>query len=361
MRYRQGLDRRQPPLRLGLLTFHRCINYGSFWQARCLAAGLAGEGHAVTLLDHHDPAIARAELACALQPLLPRSSDRADRQRHAAKVRRFAQAQSRLPLSRPFALGERPAERFDAIVIGSDEVWNPSHPWYGGAGPFWGEGLEGLALIGHAVSAGHHAGPLPPDRQAALGRFSAIAVRDATTRALVEAATGAAPPLVLDPCLQFPPPPAPPLRRAPYALVYGHDFPEWAGPAARAWAQGQGLQLLSLGYRNAFADAQWLEAGPEGFAAAVAGARAVITTMFHGAVFALNAGLPFAAIPSAYRATKLTDLAALVGAERHVARCPGALGLALAAPQAPQIARAIAGLRAASHVILRQSLARVCA
>ena len=26
---------------IGVLTFHRCINYGSYWQARCLAEGLA--------------------------------------------------------------------------------------------------------------------------------------------------------------------------------------------------------------------------------------------------------------------------------------------------------------------------------
>ena len=24
----------------GVLTFHRCINYGSYWQARCLMEGL---------------------------------------------------------------------------------------------------------------------------------------------------------------------------------------------------------------------------------------------------------------------------------------------------------------------------------
>ncbi len=28
------------PLRVGVLTFHRCINYGSYWQARCLVEGL---------------------------------------------------------------------------------------------------------------------------------------------------------------------------------------------------------------------------------------------------------------------------------------------------------------------------------
>jgi len=345
-------------LRLGVLTYHHCINYGSYWQARSLLDGLAAMGHDPVLLDHQDLAAARAEWACALQPYLPKRSPLADRRRLAAKVRGFLRAQARLPRSAPFPLAEHPQERFDAIVVGSDEVWNPSHPWYGGAGLFWGERLAGaVPLVAHAASCGHHAAPFPADRAAALARFDTIAVRDATTRALVREATGATPPLVLDPCLQFPPAPGAPLRRAPYALVYGHDFPRWAGAAARKWARRRDLQLLSVGYRNEFADVQWLEANPGGFACAVAGAAAVITTMFHGTVFALNARLPFAAIPSDYRATKLTDLTRLLSADAHLVRDPQALETALSGPPAPEVAGSIAALRASSHATLRHALA----
>jgi len=343
-------------LRLGVLTFHRCVNYGSYWQARCLVDGLRRMGHEVVVLDHHDARIVRREWACALQPQLPLRSAQSDRRRHAAKVRGFARAQAQLPLSAPFPLTGAPQEPLDAVIVGADEVWNPSHPWYGGAGLFWGERLEAVPLVAHAVSCGNHDAPFPADRAARLGRFASIAVRDVTTRARVHEATGTSPPLVLDPCLQFPPEPASPLRRAPYALVYGHDFPGWAGPAAREWAGQRGLQLLSIGYRNAFADCQWLEANPGGFASAVAGAAAVITTMFHGTVFALNARLPFAVIPSDYRATKLTDLAGLLGAERHLVRTPDALPTALAEPPGADVIGAIAAMRASSHATLRHAL-----
>src|SRR5690349_8232637 len=40
-------------LKIGVLTFHRCINYGSYWQARCLVDGLRARGHDAVLLDHH--------------------------------------------------------------------------------------------------------------------------------------------------------------------------------------------------------------------------------------------------------------------------------------------------------------------
>ena len=31
-------------MRVGVLTFHRCINYGSYWQARCLVEAIAARG-----------------------------------------------------------------------------------------------------------------------------------------------------------------------------------------------------------------------------------------------------------------------------------------------------------------------------
>lgn len=344
--------------RLGVLTFHRCINYGSYWQARCLVEGLQSLGYSAVLLDHRDPRVARQEYACALQPLLPVRSDAQDRRRLAQKVRAFAGAQARLPLSAPFGLEAGPPDgEWDAIVVGSDEVWNPQHPWYGGARLFWGDGLGHARLIAYAVSSGCHDDALTPEQASALAQFDTVAVRDASTQALVQAATGHNPPLVLDPCLQFPPVQPSPLRRSPYALVYGHDFPAWAGPAARQWAGARGLKLLSIGYRNGFADEQWLEAGPQGFACAVAGAEAIITTMFHGSVFALNAGLPFAAIPSSYRARKVADLLALVGADRQSVARASQLSDALAARPDAKVAETIRALRERSHRTLRHALA----
>ena len=32
-------------MKVGVLTFHRCINFGSYWQARCLVEGLRSRGH----------------------------------------------------------------------------------------------------------------------------------------------------------------------------------------------------------------------------------------------------------------------------------------------------------------------------
>ena len=81
------------PRRIGVLTFHRCINYGSYWQARCLVDGLLARGHDAELLDHHCDEVMSAELRCALQPKLPERSPRQEIRAYAAKVRRFCEPQ----------------------------------------------------------------------------------------------------------------------------------------------------------------------------------------------------------------------------------------------------------------------------
>ena len=104
-----------------MLTFHRSINYGSYWQARCLVEGIRARGFEAELLDHDCERVRHAEACCALQPELPRRTPRRLLRRYAAKARKFAEAVALLPLSPRFPL-HRPeaADRYDAVVVGSD-------------------------------------------------------------------------------------------------------------------------------------------------------------------------------------------------------------------------------------------------
>lgn len=348
------------PLKVGVLTFHRCINYGSYWQARCLAEGLRAAGHEAVLLNHRSRAIESRELRCAMQPLLPRRSSRQDIAAYAAKCRAFEDSFAELPLSAPFPL-ESPdqMERYDLVVVGSDEVWNLTHPWYGGWPIFYGEGLRAGRLAAYAASFGNYDGSpgLEPRWAEYLKQFDAISVRDFNSRRLVGEALGEVPPLVLDPCLQFPPtlPPAP--ENADYIVVYGHSFDDWLKTAVRRWADHSGLPLLSIGYRNDWADRQVLEAGPGEFAQLMAGSAAVVTNFFHGCVFALLNGRPFACAGTPYRMNKVRDLVRTVGADNHlVAESTPETTLfhLLEAPLDPSIGRNIGLLRNQSATYIDQ-------
>jgi hypothetical protein len=314
-------------MKIGLLTLHRCINYGSYWQTRCLQEGLAAFGHDVVVLDHQDPRVDRAEWRCALRPTQPARGAPGDARRYAHKCRRFHGALAELPLSAPFALDKGPPAGLDAVVVGSDEVWNLQHPWYAGRPLFFGEPRRAPRYLAYAASFGHWpaTGAALPARYAQwLQKIEYISVRDPSSARIVAAATGRAPALVLDPCLQFTQSTA--FAQAssqapegePYIAVYGHNFTPHFVDALRHCARRRGARLLSLGYRNDWADDQWLEAGPRDFLHAMAGARGVATNFFHGCVFALRFGRPLACEMTPYRSVKLQGLVQMLEIDAHL-------------------------------------------
>lgn len=352
--------------KLGVLTFHRCINYGSFWQARSLVHGLRSLGTDPIVLDHHSARVTRAEWRCAMQPLLPERTPRGDIPLYASKIRKFQSALASVPMSAPFALDDPDgAEECDIVVVGSDEVWNLRHPWYGGCSLFYGEGLSAKRTVSYAATFGNHpaANGLEPYWAERLRKFDGISVRDDNSRAIIEKDVGREATLVLDPCLQFPEtisfgPNT--LVSRPYIAVYGHSFPSWFQHAVRHWATTRSLPLVSIGYRNEWADEQWLDAGPYEFAACIAGAEAVATNFFHGCIFSLLNARPFVTVLSDYRSNKIADLAHTAGAERHVvsqATPQAGYETLLAEAPSPAIARRLAELRRQSRTYLTDVLA----
>ena len=308
--------------KIGVLTFHKCINYGSYWQARCLVEGVRALGHDAELLDHDCECVRRAEAKCALQPKLPKRTPRNELPSYRAKARKFIDEIARLPLSKRFSLHEpEAADEYDAIVVGSDEVWNFRHPWYGSQPIFFGDGLKAERLVSYAASFGNHSAwdGMAADWAEKLHRFSAISVRDENSWHLVRCGTGEESELVLDPCLAFPEAAKPDVTtkstlRSFTAIRFRPGLPS----AVRAWADRTGTRLLSIGYSNDWADEQRISAGPAEFAHTMAAACAVITNFFHGCVFAVLNGKAWATVPSDYRSIKIPDLAAVIGAEHRL-------------------------------------------
>jgi hypothetical protein len=307
---------------IGVLTFHKCINYGSYWQARCLVEGVRQLGHRAVLLDHESPEITAAEFRCAVQPTLPQRTPKSVRLAYKAKTRRFLDAFSRLPLSDRFTITKpSDAGRFDAVVVGSDEVWNFCHPWYADKPIFFGESLQADRLISYAASFGNHDASrgIASHRAEQLSRFDHISVRDTNSRSLVEAAVQRDVPIVLDPCLQF-------ADRIPldtdeggdYAIIYGHSFPTWLHQSVQAWSRRKAVRLISIGYHNDWADEQRIDVGPERFPSLVRGAKAVVTNFFHGCVFSLVARKPFIAVRTDYRSTKVTGLLSQLASDERL-------------------------------------------
>jgi hypothetical protein len=351
------------PRKIGVLTFHRCINYGSYWQARCLVEGLQARGFEVELLDHHCACVERAELRCAFQPKLPERTPREELGDYAAKTRKFFRSFEKLPLSPRFSM-HRPedAGAYDAIVVGSDEVWNFRHPWFGSKPIFFGDGLKADRLVSYAASFGNHSAWDGIDSEWAgrLHAFSALSVRDENSWHLLRGSLGAEPQLVLDPCLQFPEAAKAQTRKnGRYALVYGHGFPDWLQKAVRRWSEKRRMPLVSVGYSNSWADEQRTSAGPEEFAVMAANAGAIVTNFFHGCVFALLHRKPWTAAPSDYRSIKIPDLAAMLGTQHRIVdeeTSQGRIEELLSTPVGSRVAGRIEELRGRSDAYLDEAL-----
>jgi hypothetical protein len=120
------------------------------------------------------------------------------------------------------------------------------------------------------------------------------------------------------------------------------------------------LTLLSVGYGCEFADEERIDAGPIDFARLVAGAEAVITNFFHGCVFALVMGKPFAVTPTPYRLNKVRDLTVKLHADQHLLGEPVSIDHfsdLLAAAPGPAVAKRITDLRNASTAYLDAAFA----
>lgn len=352
-------------LRVGVLTFHRCINYGSYWQARCLAEGLQARGHQAEILDHDSHRVNQLEWTCAFQPVLPTAVPKTDYPLYREKILKFFRVFDSLLLSARFQL-DNPAgmDAYDVVVVGSDEVWNLSHPWFGGCSLFYGDGVRAQRLISYAASFGNYdaAWGMDPAWTGKLRNFDKISVRDANSQAIIKNALGFEPELVLDPCLQFPV--RPEERKLdnlqkPYIAVYGHNFSESFAREIRAWADKKELPLISIGYRNDWADEQWLTADPHDFAHFMAQSEAVATNFFHGCVFALRNAKPFACETTPYRRYKLQGLMAKVGGEKHLIMegTPASVyDTCLSEPLNPEILQKINQLRQSSNAYLDRAL-----
>jgi hypothetical protein len=307
--------------RIGILTFHRCINYGSFWQAKNLVEGLQKNGYDAILIDHYSPTINHAEWKCALQPVFPVVKE--DQKLYRKKIEYFFKAFETLPMTEPVPLNNSfQIDDFDTVVVGSDEVWNLIHPWYGKTSLFFGENIKAPNIVSYAASFGNYpaAWGLEDSWSEKLNNFSQVSVRDENSRILVENATSIQPSMVLDPWLNFRIEERPdhPWKDKNYIALYGHHFSPSYIYKIRQYANSRQLPLVSIGYSNPWADHNWISAGPYEFASFIAGANSVVTNFFHGCIASLVYKKPFVCESSDYRSFKVKGLMKKLGTMSHL-------------------------------------------
>lgn len=290
-------------MKVGVITFHRALNYGAVLQCHALCSVLGRMGHQVKVIDYRQPTVELAYRPIRTDWLLKKlvrpwtlpaylKYARQMREKHCRfqrfRDRFFNISSGHSPMSVP--------DDYDAYVIGSDQMWGQHitagpDPVYHGIFPR----REGSRLIGYAVSATVDSlqrlgrGGL----KEAVDRFDAFSFREKPLAECCLELTGQDVPLTIDPTLLADSEVwTPMLDRsfegrdyvAFYQVRHPMENPGLIRSRARALADSLGVELLDLSAND-------MEVGES--VSAIRYARCVVTSSFHASVFSLIFRRPF--------------------------------------------------------------------
>lgn len=294
-------------MKYGILTFHRGINAGGFLQACSLSSFISSLDHEVQVIDYMNETQRRVEHDGIFRTRHP-----VKRWQNIRKLRRFEKAFDTLPLGPPVRdPGEIAECGYDAIIFGSDEIWNLCSSCSGADLTFFGEGISNVRKISYAPSFGST--PIDHEGLVALNPlledFDKITVRDKHSAGIVQRITGTPPQLVVDPVLLSARDEILETRKTKGAIGLYLMAPRPEDIARiRAFAKAGGKKTCSVGYYHPWADRNIASLGPEEIPGLLAGCSLVVTNTFHGVVFSLKNRIPFIIIDHPAKSRKIDTL-----------------------------------------------------
>ena len=322
-------------MKVGILSMQQITNYGSFLQAYGLKSILESLGHSVEFIN----IVPGKQLREYKKGKFHRLSLIAKR----LMVRNpFKQIKYSLLLHRRFdsefkpELGVIPGEnnsRFDAVVIGSDEVFNiAQQTWFGYSPQLFGQGLNTDKVISYAACFGatttdilHKLG-LSEEIAGLLNNFHAISVRDRNSCDTVKKLTGKMPELNIDPVLayDFGKEIRLPERDDDYMLIYtypGRMNSPREIKEIKAYARRHNLKIISIADYFDWVD-EVVTPHPFEVLGYFKKAKCIFTDTFHGSVMSMKYNRPFAVIVRDMNSNKLSFLMKQFGLESRIASDP---------------------------------------
>lgn len=285
-------------MRVGILTYHDGPNHGAFLQAWATLQTLKSRGFEAEIINYknlnHHRQEGKFSLSSLRNPVFAWQMWR--------KQRAFRCAHQQFNLGRSVDQAEQlQSLHYDAVVIGSDVVWN--YQLFGYDPVFFGalnadKRISFSASFGAVRSEDAH----PVAMAAALKRFDAISVRDTNSREIVNKVSGREAEITLDPTLvyDFAVESKGKEARAPEStlLVYSYRQKPAAIACASAYAREHNLNIDCVGYPPPVRAPRYcrdvdMSCGPFEWVERFASAHTIHTSTFHGVVFSLKFEKPF--------------------------------------------------------------------
>lgn len=186
-------------MRVGILTYHKTHNYGAYLQSYALTNYLnQKKGIQAEIIDYNTLASELMQIKCIKFNWKQMSSIWYNFRRYIV----FAKAQKQLPTSKWHLVTNRVdkfcdfvANKYDLIVVGSDEVW-VLDGYRGFPNAYWLPNLKGIKKASYGASSRNTIDSLDTETVKAVKNyvqdFSYIGVRDTATYNLIEQIAGQA-------------------------------------------------------------------------------------------------------------------------------------------------------------------------
>lgn len=320
-------------MKVGILSMQRVVNYGSFLQAYALKQTLSELGHTVEFVDIENteriytnmwPHQRKFVLNCCkaqIHRILGQKSIYHQMATELEEDNFYYRLYHQYPSlwNRYLGLSEKSNTclEYDALVIGSDEVFNCAQKSeWGQTMKLFGEGFSGACLASYAASFAQTSladlDRLSIREQVSLNlrRFSAISVRDEHSKNLIKALIGVEPSVQLDPVLIYDFPEVSATGKQSDTLVI-YAYPNRICEPVLiqeicSFAYKHNLRIVSIGAYYNWAESIVLT--PFEVLKAFQEAAYVVTDTFHGTVFSLKYQKRFATIVRESNFNKLSDL-----------------------------------------------------
>lgn len=296
-------------MKIGILTFHNSRNYGAVLQAYGLKESLSGMGHTVEVIDYRTPAIVKRKTPFALNNFIKNPARYLTLffniyVGYRKKVNNFKRFETALlNVSRHQYLPDDISNSdFDAIIIGSDQVWSPIIT-HGPDPVYWGAYKPTNAkLLAYAASS-CAIDKLETEEFKNVGewlrRFDAISVREERLKKYVEEKSSQNARVVLDPTLLagkeiFEKITAPRIIQERYVFLYHVERTSKLINIAKKVANKYNAKLVTLGtnsithvLRHRERDVIYLNASVEEMLSLIKYAECVVALSFHGTALSI--------------------------------------------------------------------------
>lgn len=298
-------------MKIGILTWYFGANYGAKAHSYALQKVLEEMGHSVEMINYIPPTLLKTNLMANFNTPHMR--------RHplillkclcrCIKFKRWTE--NMYHITKRVKSGEEvDSLELDAIIIGSDEVFNYRHRIFDEI--YYGKGILNKPMITYAPSSGQAPTNIVFGKEIieSMNRIKVFSARDKYTRELIQNNINRDVEIVLDPTLlyDFDFPQDYFKKSDPYLLIYSFDPWDNLREEIREFAREKQLKIISVGRYCKWADISYTTASQYIWFSAFKHADVVFTDSFHGTIFAIKNQKQFIIVSRKDKINKINDL-----------------------------------------------------